>query len=137
MNKASNRSKGNLKGIHPNLIMLVSYALAISEQDFFVSEGVRSVSRQQELYAQGRTTSGAIVTNVDGVKKKSNHQVKSDGYGYAVDMYYVGWTNKDKSDDHRWNVLYKAFEIASKNLGIAISIGGKWKMRDMPHIELA
>lgn len=137
MNKMSNRSKNNLKGVHPNLIMLVSYALAISEVDFFVNEGLRSLQRQQELYAQGRTTKGSIVTNVDGINKKSNHQAKSDGYGYAVDVYYVGWTNKDKQDDSRWNGIYKAFEIASKNLNIPIKIGGYWKMKDMPHIELA
>lgn len=137
MNKMSNRSKNNLKGVHPNMIMLVSYALAISEVDFFVNEGLRSLQRQQELYAQGRTTKGSIVTNVDGVNKKSNHQAKDDGYGYAVDVYYVGWTNKDKSDDSRWYKIYEAFETASKNLNIPIKIGAYWKMKDMPHIELA
>ncbi|MGL5960697.1 MAG: M15 family metallopeptidase [Cetobacterium sp.] len=137
MNKISKRSRDRLNGVHPNLTMLVSYALAISKQDFFISEGVRTTKRQQELYAQGRTASGAIVTNVDGVTKKSNHQPKSDGLGYAVDLYYVGWKNTDKSDDPRWEVLYSAFETASRNLGIPISIGGRWKMRDMPHIELA
>ncbi|MGL6099968.1 MAG: M15 family metallopeptidase [Fusobacteriaceae bacterium] len=137
MNKMSKRSKDRLVGVHPNLIMLVSYALAISKQDFFISEGTRTIERQRELYSQGRTTSGVIVTNVDGVTKKSNHQVKSDGYGHAVDLYYVKWTNTDKSNDPRWDVIYSAFETASANLGIPISIGGKWKMRDMPHIELA
>lgn len=137
MNKMSNRSKNNLKGVHPNLIMLVSYALAISEVDFFVNEGLRSLQRQQELYAQGRTTKGSIVTNVDGIKKKSNHQAKSDGYGYAVDVYYVGWKSSDKQDDDRWLKIYNAFETASRNLNIPIKIGGYWKMKDMPHIELA
>ncbi|MBL0351134.1 MAG: hypothetical protein IPP68_12320 [Elusimicrobia bacterium] len=33
----------------------------------------RTVAEQQRLYAQGRTTKGNIVTWVDGIKKKSNH----------------------------------------------------------------
>ncbi len=136
MNKASNRSKNNLKGVHPDLIMVVAYALAISEQDFFVNEGVRTLQRQQELYAQGRTTAGAIVTNVDGINKKSNHQVKADGYGFAVDVYYCGWSNKDSNSDPRWEKLFKAIKTASINLGIPVTMGAYWKMGDLPHCEL-
>lgn len=136
MNKASNRTKNNLKGVHPDLIMVITYALAISEVDFFVNEGVRTLQRQQELYAQGRTIKGSIVTNVDGVNKKSNHQVKSDGYGHAVDIYYVKWSDKDKNSDPRWEKIFKAIKTASLNLGIPVKIGAYWQMKDFPHIEL-
>ena len=137
MNKASNRSKNNLKGVHPDLIMVVMYALAISEVDFFVNEGVRTPQRQQELYAQGRTVKGSIVTNVDGVNKKSNHQVKSDGYGHAVDIYYVGFKNTDNYNDDRWSKIYSAIKTASMNLGIPVTIGAYWKnFVDKPHFEV-
>lgn len=136
MNKASSRTRNNLKGVHENLVMVVSYALAISEVDFFVSEGVRSLERQKELYAQGRTKPGNKVTNCDGVKSKSNHQVKADGKGHAVDIYYVGWKNTDPTSDPRWEKLFSAFKKASEMLGVGIEIGAYWKMRDFPHIEL-
>lgn len=137
MNKASNRTKNNLKGVHPDLIMVITYALAISEADFFVNEGVRTLQRQQELYSQGRTISGNIVTNVDGITKKSNHQVKSDGYSHAVDVYFCGWDNKTKNSDPRWEKLFKAIKTASLNLGIPVTIGAYWtNFIDLPHIQL-
>lgn len=137
MNKMSKRTKNNLKGVHPDLVMVISYALAISEQDFFVNEGLRTLQRQQELYAQGRTTKGNIVTNVDGINKKSNHQAKSDGYGYAVDVYPIGFSDINKIDDINWRKLYSAIKTASINLSIPVSIGAYWKsFVDRPHIEL-
>ena len=76
--KLGNRSKENLKGLHPDLIKVVERAIEISDQDFTVIEGLRTTKRQQDLYAQGRTKPGNIVTKADGVKNKSNHQAKSD-----------------------------------------------------------
>lgn len=137
MNKMSKRTKNNLKGVHPDLVMVISYALAISEQDFFVNEGLRTLQRQQELYAQGRTTKGNIVTNVDGVNRKSNHQAKSDGFGYAVDIYPTGWNNSMKNSDPSWVRLFQAIKTASINLGIPVTVGAYWsKLQDFPHIEL-
>lgn len=137
MNKMSSRTKSNLKGVHPDLVMVITYALAITEQDFFVSEGVRTLQRQQELYAQGRITKGNIVTNVDGVNKKSNHQIKSDGYGHAIDLYPVGFKNNDNLNNIKWENIYTAIKIASNNLGIPVAIGAYWKsFVDRPHIEL-
>lgn len=37
-------------------------------------EGFRTTARQQELYAQGRTTSGPKVTEKNGTTNPSNHQ---------------------------------------------------------------
>ena len=136
MNYASTRTKNNLKGVHPDLVMVVAYALAISEQDFFVNEGVRTVARQQELYAQGRTTSGIKVTNYDNVNSKSNHQAKADGYGPAIDVYYTGWKNTDSNSDDRWLKVFNAFRIASTMMGVPLSFGKDWKTVDTPHIEL-
>lgn len=136
MNSLSKRSKDNLKGIHPDLLMVIAYALAISKVDFFVNEGVRTLERQKELYAQGRTKSGIVVTGCDGIVNKSNHQVKQDGYGHAVDIYPTTWTSKTSNSDISWEKLYEAFKIASKKLNVPIKIGGYWNMKDMPHIEL-
>lgn len=125
-NTASNRSKDNLKGINHKLIALVGYALAISDQDFFVNEGLRSTETQQKYFAQKRS-------KLDGVTKKSQHQL-----GRAVDVYYTGWKDTDSADDPRWYKLYDAFQKAADALRIKIVIAGRdWTtFKDMPHIEL-
>ena len=124
MNKASKRTRDNLKGVNEKLVMLAGYALAISEQDFFVNEGLRSTAKQQEYYKRG-------TTKCDGIKNKSNHQL-----GRAVDIYYVGWKNTDSSNDPRWKKLRDTFELAGKQLGVNLVFGYDWGW-DKPHIELA
>lgn len=126
MNKASKRTRDNLKGVNEKLVMLAGYALAISEQDFFVNEGLRSTAKQQEYFKTG-------ASQLDGINKKSKHQL-----GRAIDVYYTGWTNKDKVNDPRWEKIYEAFRIASKMLNIKIEFGKDWKtLVDKPHIQLA
>lgn len=125
-NKASNRSKNNLKGVNEKLIMLFGYALAVSEQDFFVNEGLRTLETQQKYYKQG-------VTQRDGITKKSEHQL-----GRAIDVYYTGWKNTDSINDPRWEKVYNAFRKAAANLHINIVFGAEWEsFKDAPHIELA
>lgn len=53
MNKASNRTRENLKGVNHKLIAVVGYALAISEVDFWVNEGLRTTEKQQEYFKKG------------------------------------------------------------------------------------
>lgn len=131
--KLGKRSKDSLGGIHPDLVKVVELAITLSEQDFTVIEGVRTTKRQQELYAQGRTTKGSIVTKADGVKNKSNHQAKSDGYGHAVDIvpYPVDWNTKSK-----FVAIADAMKEAAKDLNVSIQWGGDWKFTDLPHFEL-
>lgn len=132
--KLGTRSRDNLKGVHPNLVKVVERAIGLSTQDFTVIEGVRTQARQQELYAQGRTKPGNRVTNVDGVKNKSNHQVKSDKYGHAVDIvpFPVDWNSSIKFDN-----IAMAMKLAACELGIDIVWGGDWtRLVDKPHFEL-
>lgn len=132
-NKLGTRSINSLKGIHPKLKQVVEKAITLSPQDFTVISGVRTTKEQQDLYAQGRTKAGAIVTNADGVRNKSNHQAKSDGFGYAVDIvpYPVDWNDLDK-----FKVIANAMQLAACELGVTINWGGDWKMKDFPHFEL-
>ena len=126
MNKASRRTRDNLKGVNHKLIAVVGYALAISEVDFWVNEGLRTTEKQQEYFKNGRS-------QLDGIDKKSKHQL-----GRAIDIYYTGWKNTDSIKDPRWEKVYKAFRIAAANLHINIVFGANWKtFKDNPHIELA
>ncbi|MFW5399422.1 M15 family peptidase, partial [Yersinia sp. 1252 StPb PI] len=51
----SQRSEGNLKGVNDDLVRVVRRALELSTVDFGVIEGVRTVERQKELVATGKS----------------------------------------------------------------------------------
>lgn len=130
----SNRSKEKLKGLHPKLIEFAEELIKISPYDFCITQGVRTVEQQQKLYAQGRTAPGRIVTNCDGVKYKSNHQVKSDGLGYAFDIAVL-INNKITWETKFYIEIGKAAEKLMKEYNV--EWGGNWKsFKDYPHWEL-
>lgn len=134
----SNRSLGNLKGVHPRLVTLLTEAIKNTPIDFTIVEGVRTTQRQQELYAQGRTKPGTIVTNVDGIKRKSNHQPKADGYGYAVDLYPFLSGKVDVNAAKELKVIAAHIKVIATQLKIKITWGGDWKSPyDPPHFELS
>lgn len=140
------RSLDNLVGVHPNLVEVLKASITDSPVDFTITEGVRTAQKQQEYYSWGRTkknpNTGKMtkVTYADGIKRKSNHQPKDDGYGYAVDLYpYFD----DKVQVQGDAVILALEEIAdhikkkAKELGIKIVWGGDWKKPyDPPHFQL-
>lgn len=68
-----NTSEGRLRTMHRDLQLVFRESLKVSEVDFGIAEGHRPIERQKELYAQGRTAPGRIVTYVDGVSQKGKH----------------------------------------------------------------
>lgn len=138
--KLGNRSLKNLEGVHPNLVKVMKAAIENSPYDFTIVCGVRTMAEQKALYAQGRTTKGAKVTNADGVRNKSNHQAKSDGYGHAVDIYpfYNGSVQvNDKDVIPRLKAISNHIKQVAKELNIPITWGGDWKSPyDPPHFQL-
>ena len=136
MYKFGNRSLKNLEGVHPDLVRLVTAAIKNSPVDFTITEGVRTVRRQQELYALGRTKPGNKVTNCDGVNRKSNHQVKSDGYGYAVDLYPYANGSVQVNDAESLIKIAAHIKVTALKIGVKILWGGDWKIKDYPHFEL-
>lgn len=84
----------------------------------FITETYRSQARQNELYAQGRTKPGQIVTWTT----ESNHTDR-----LAWDIACIGKELYDIS------VLNKAGKIG-KSLGI--TWGGEWSTPDKPHFEV-
>lgn len=140
MYKLGTRSKKSLEGVHPDLVRLIEVAITNSPCDFTIVEGVRTVQRQKQLYAQGRTTPGSIVTNVDGVNKKSNHQIKVDGYGHAVDLYpfFLGQVQVNHKDTiARLRDIAYHIKAVARQIGVKITWGGDWKSPyDPPHFQL-
>jgi peptidoglycan L-alanyl-D-glutamate endopeptidase CwlK len=119
--KWSNRSLGNLKGIHPDLRRVMDRALQDSPLDFIVIEGLRDEDRQRQLVAQGasRTMNSRHIT------------------GHAVDLLPIGPNGKAAFDWPLYNKLAPAVKAAAEAEGVAIVWGGDWKsFKDGPHFEL-
>jgi len=136
----SQRSISNLRGVHPDLVAVVERAIEITTQDFIVIEGVRTQERQDELWAQGRTKPGQIVT---WTKDASSHGIGKDGYGHAVDVcpFPVDWNDLKKFD-----AIADAMFDAAAEIGVRLRWGADWDMdgktrergeSDSPHFELA
>jgi hypothetical protein len=89
--------------------------------DLRITEGMRTIDRQNELYAQGRTKPGSIVTNAKGGDSWHN-------YGLAIDVVdrKLGYNLTDS----RWAQLGD----------IGSACGLKWggtfsSFKDMPHFQ--
>lgn len=140
MGNFSERSRKNLEGVHPRLVLVLTEAVKTSPVDFTVVEGVRTTQTQQKYFAQGRTTAGAIITYADGVNKKSNHRPKADGYGYAVDLYPFKDGRVRVAEPYVVDLLRQItdhIKATAKRLGVSITCGIDWrKPFDPPHVEL-
>ena len=88
-----------------------------------VISGLRTYDEQNDLYAQGRTKPGRIVTNARG--GFSNHN-----FGIAFDVgVFEGGQYLDESPK------YKAVGVLGMDLGL--EWGGNWKtIQDEPHFQL-
>jgi peptidoglycan L-alanyl-D-glutamate endopeptidase CwlK len=126
------KDEQKLRGVHPRLIAAVEVLLAQMAtigHPMMVAQGLRTTKQQQELYAKGRTTKGPRVTNADGIKAKSNHQAKDDGFGHAVDLAFVA--PEPFADSHPWTEM----GVRAERLGL--KWGGRWtSFPDRPHVEL-
>jgi peptidoglycan L-alanyl-D-glutamate endopeptidase CwlK len=123
-----------LAGVHPELsekILRILAAMEVLGFQMMVTDGVRTTGQQQALYAQGRSKPGRVVTQLDGVIKKSNHQVKTDGFGHAVDCCFVVDGAPSWADALPWS-LYGAMAQA-----LGLVWGGAWvNFKDRPHVEM-
>lgn len=133
--KLDARSEARLIGVDEGLANVVRRAAQLSTAPFMVIEGVRTKERQQELYAQGRTKPGKIVTWT----MKSKHIE-----GKAVDLAPVVNGNIDWNDLSKFDAIYRAMMKAASEVQISIRYGGDWdgdgKLRekgegDSPHFE--
>lgn len=87
-----------------------------------INEGYRSWERQDQLYAQGRTMPGNIVTNARGGQSLHN-------YGVAIDFVFV--REGYNAPESHWQTLG---QVVRKN---GFEWGGDWKgFVDRPHAQL-
>ena len=117
----SDKSRTRLAGVHPKLCAVVSLAITISDIDFCVLEGIRTIERQRELVASGASQT-----------MRSRHLT-----GHAVDLgAMVG-------GEVRWDwPLYDQIAVAMKEAarltGTPLEWGGDWAggFKDGPHWQL-
>lgn len=118
--KLSQRSLNNLKGVDEDLVAVVKRAIEITEIDFGVTEGIRTLDRQEELFKKGLSKT-----------MKSKHLI-----GRAVDVvaYVDGKVSWEKED---YYPIALAMERAAIELNVKIRWGGDFKsFFDGPHFEL-
>jgi peptidoglycan L-alanyl-D-glutamate endopeptidase CwlK len=118
--KLSQRSLNNLKGVDEDLVAVVKRAIEITEIDFGVTEGIRTLVRQEELFKKGLSKT-----------MKSKHLI-----GRAVDLvaYVDGKVSWEKED---YYPIALAMERAAIELNVKIKWGGDFKsFFDGPHFEL-
>ena len=138
-------SLDKMEKVHPKLVEVMKAAITDSPYDFRITDGARTVEEQFALYQIGRSKPGRIVTNCDGKKFKSNHQIKEDGYGHAVDIFPCGviengvyrkFTSEEGYDDKKLRLIANHILAVAKSKNINVEWGGNWKMHDTPHFEL-
>jgi peptidoglycan L-alanyl-D-glutamate endopeptidase CwlK len=116
----SDRSLRNLEGIHPDLRKVCDLALQLSEDDFIIVEGLRSLEQQRIYVAEGKSQT-----------MNSRHLD-----GHAVDYAPIVDGKVTWSED-ACKAVADAFKEAAEQLGIKIVWGGDWKgFVDADHIEL-
>jgi peptidoglycan L-alanyl-D-glutamate endopeptidase CwlK len=114
------RSLQRLEGIHPDLRRVMDRAIATTDLDFTVLEGLRSLDRQKKLVASGASKT-----------MRSRHLT-----GHAVDIApliesQVSW---DWPLYHKLALVVKA---AAAQEGVKIEWGGDWRsFKDGPHWQL-
>ena len=137
MPKFGKRSLDRLNTCHPDIIKVMNEV--IKRIDITILYGHRTREEQFELYRQGRelvggvwkvTDKSKVVTNLDGKLKISEHNYKP---SRAIDIapYPIDW-----KDINRFKEVAKIVKEEADKLGIKITWGGDWKMRDYPHFQI-
>lgn len=126
ISKVDDRSERNIATLLPQVqpiaraLVQKAHLCGISIK---VIDGLRTYEEQNELYAQGRTKPGEIVTNAQG--GQSNHN-----FGIAFDIGVF-----DGSKYLKESPKYKA--VGALGIDLGLEWGGNWKtIVDEPHFQL-
>jgi len=112
--RLSKRSLARLEGVDERLVRVMHYAITVTDVDFGITEGLRTVARQRELVKSGAS------------KTMASKHIE----GKAVDVVaYIG-------DRISWEIpLYvqiaNAVHLAAHEVGVPIRWGAAWHIGDI------
>ncbi|HEY6558473.1 MAG TPA: M15 family metallopeptidase [Polyangiaceae bacterium] len=116
----SARSRERLRGVRPELVKLIERAIEITDIDFLVVEGLRSIERQRELVRLGASQT-----------LNSRHLT-----GHAVDIAPI-FANTVSWHWPHFEQLARFVKLAASEVNVNAEWGGDWtSFRDGPHWQL-
>jgi len=117
--RLSQRSLDKLDGVHPEMVATVQKAIELTDVDFGVTYGVRTLEAQKELVATGRSQT-----------MKSKHLIQGDGYSHAVDL--VAYFGSNVSWElNVYDNICDAMAEAAREVGCSIKWGAAWSEGDI------
>lgn len=131
----TDRDRFRLKGVHPDLVRVVERAAQNTR--FIVVEGVRTLERQKELFAAGKSktmNSRHLPSAAKGCSTPVSH---------AVDLAPLVDLDGDGVMELSWHVshfkpLALVMQDAADDFNVRIEWGGAWiSFQDCPHWQLS
>ena len=114
-----------LEGVHPHLATVIKKAAEISDIQFQITCGVRTLSAQRKLVAAGYSRT-----------LKSRHIPAPNGLAHAVDLV-VMVSGKPVWTPAAYHRLADAVKAAARQVGVSVEWGGDWSsFFDGPHFQL-
>jgi len=102
-----------------------------ARKPIYIYCGIRTPNEQSQLYAQGRTIKGKIVTNAKAYESWHN-------FGLAIDFCLVdrngkiSWDTKADFDLNKQSDYAECIKFAEK---LGLESGANFKITDLPHIQ--
>lgn len=124
------KAEPKLAGVHAWIVEKARLLLQKAHKEgifLIVTEGLRTMAKQNELYEQGRSKPGKIVTNVRGGYSYHN-------YGLAFDVCVCDIANGKLVPN--WNVDQRWKRVGEIGQSIGLEWGGDWtSIKDYPHFQ--
>jgi len=124
-------SETRLQDVHPQLARKIRQMADILETDrppvtLRVTQGLRSWQEQAQLYAQGRSAPGKVVTNAEPGSSWHN-------FGLAVDVVPLGLEGQPD-----WNTSHPIWHrLVQLGTSLGLQAGGQFRtFVDYPHFQL-
>lgn len=136
MNRLGYKSRRELIGVHPDLIIVTVTAIINLPEglDATVFDGLRTLAEQRDNLRRGVSKT-----------LKSKHLPQADGYGHAVDIVPIidgklAWDSKDAAVQNRIDDAFESIMIemlaAAELHGIEVEWGFRLWGWDKPHFQL-
>ncbi len=117
--RLSQRSMDRLEGVHPAMTAVVERAIQLTDIDFGVTQGVRTLDEQRANVAAGRSQT-----------MQSKHLLQQTGFSHAVDV--VAYVGPDVSWElNLYDNICDAFKQAAEETGASVKWGAAWSEGDI------